>query len=253
VSPSSSSPALLLATSAEGGDKQLLARFDLNAQQVDRDFTMQFNAPRSANQNEGLNALEWDAAQRRMLVASSGRVISLYDCAASPSAPPTLLHRLLNGHEAAVQALALDTSPLLANGGGGAAAGMLASGGADGSVLLWNLGLKGAERTTTIWARLRAHVAPVTALAWSAPVGSGSIGPAGAAGAASAASANVALGRYLVSGDELGYVCVWDARRRGCIMAFRAHAASVRSLQISRTMEVLSASTDKSTKLWQLV
>ena len=261
--------------SVVASSRQVVARFDLNSQALVPGAAFQFNAPsgpHSANRNECLHAMEFDALHSRLFIASSGRVISIYDvldpaaaaaaAAASPSSPssaaaaaaaaaavrsatvaPSLLHRLLNGHDGAVKCLALESRSQL-----------LASGGTDGLVVLWNLGPKGAERTTTIWARLRGHgSAKVTALAWSgASEAAASASSSSPSSAAAASSAAAVTGRFLVSGDSNGNVCLWDPRRRGCILAFRAHASAVLSVQLSSRLALVTASDDKSTKLWHI-
>ena len=233
--PTLGSGSLLLASapgSLTSTSKQLVTRFDLHSQAIMHGTSFQFNSRDGPNKYEEIQAMEFDAEQRRMFLASQGRMISIYDmdnndAAAAASAgrvkPPALLHRLLNGHEGAVKCLALDAHNSL-----------LASGGSDHVIVLWNLGPRGAERTTSIWARLHGHTAKVTTVAFAAT----------ADGAAAS--------RLLVSGDSDGHVCVWDTRRRGCVLAFRAHTSAVLSVQLTARMTLVTASEDKSTKLWQL-
>lgn len=227
-----SAPSSLTSTS-----KQLVTRFDLHSQSIVHGTSFQFNSRDGPNKYEEMQAIEFDTEQSRLFIASQGKIISIYDmdnseaaAAASASAPsgrvkpPALLHRLLNGHEGAVKCLALDAHNSL-----------LASGGADSVLVLWNLGPRGAERTTSIWARLHGHTAKVTTVAFAA-----------------AKQGGAAASRLLVSGDSDGHVCVWDTRRRGCVLAFRAHSSAVLSVQLTASGTLVTASEDKSAKLWQL-
>jgi len=219
----------LIAASATGSGwmgtrKQEVTVFDVGAQMIVPDASFVFNT--KANTEQDLLDMEIDNVSSRLILSSHRSAITLYDLqpldlSTPPShlraTPPPLLHRLCGGHTGEVKCLVFS-----------AEAGLLASGGVDGLVLLWSLGAKHTERLTELLVSMDAHLAPVTCMTFSPD------------------------GRFLASADEEGYVVIWHPRRRAALMAFRAHANAVRNVQLTQQAMLLTASDDKTCKLWQL-
>jgi WD40 repeat protein len=163
--------------------------------------------------------------------------------------------RTMTGHQGAVTTLALTRTGDL-----------MASGGADGTVRLWEPSGPGGGRVLQ-----GAHTAPVTTVAFSpdgAMLASGGldgrtvlwdvrsqrqVATLGAGGAGAKAAAFTPDGRRLVVGDSAATITVWDVRQQRPVRTLPAQRGTIRSLAVSADGRLLaSAANDTVVTLWAL-
>ncbi len=156
--------------------------------------------------NAVISAVAFMGTQDRFAASAQDGTVAVFDVAARGSAVP-----VLEGHEGAADALAY--SP---------ANGLLASGGADRTIKLWNTSNFSLSRT------YRGHHEPVTALALSHD------------------------GRLLASASLDGAVRLWSTSSGRTFRSVRLHKARVSVLAFSPDGQMLaSASEDGSVRLWE--
>ncbi len=153
-----------------------------------------------------VSAVAFTGTQDRFAASAHDGTVTLFDLAARGGAIP-----ILEGHEGPAEALAY--SP---------ASGLLASGGADRTVKLWNAASYSLVRT------YRGHNEPVTALALTRD------------------------GRVLASASLDGAVRLWSTSSGRTFRSVRLHKARVSVLAFSPDGQMLaSASEDGSVRLWE--
>jgi len=112
-----------------------------------------------------------------------------------------------------------------------AASSLLCSGSFDQFLFVWKIGAPGREAETKLVAKLAGHPSRVKSVAFSPD------------------------GQSLVSGDASGHVILWDTKQYTALLAFKAHASGVASVQLLPTAHsylLLTSSFDKTAKLWRI-
>ena len=172
------------------------------------DLELGIRLPAVKRNEADIHAVAFAGSPDRILAAGHDWKLTLFD-----TRTPILPVHVFDGHESAVQAVAFSS-----------ARGLIASGGADRTVRLWNAETFEAGRV------YRGHQDFVTALAFSAD------------------------GRSLASGDLAGAVRIWSMTTRRAQRAIRAHGGGITALAYSADGNWLATSSrDGLVKLWDMV